>query len=73
MTSDVATDQPTHRQLPQGNEEFPDGRSSGAARPEPRGWAWSPARFGYRDRPPTSLRERLVPSYTDNSPYTGGG
>ncbi|MEU0933467.1 phospholipid carrier-dependent glycosyltransferase, partial [Embleya sp. NPDC005971] len=71
MTSDVATDQPTRKHPPEGAAESPG--SSGPARPEPRGWAWSLARFGYRDRPPTSLRERLVPSYTDNSPYTGGG
>ncbi|WP_439676245.1 dolichyl-phosphate-mannose--protein mannosyltransferase [Embleya sp. MST-111070] len=71
MTSDVATDQPTRKHAPQGDAESPG--DTGTARPEPRGWAWSLARFGFRDRPPTSLRERLVPSYTDNSAYTGGG
>ncbi|MFI6583512.1 dolichyl-phosphate-mannose--protein mannosyltransferase [Embleya sp. NPDC050493] len=71
MTSDVATDQPTRKHPPEGDVASPGG--TGTARPEPRGWAWSLARFGYRDRPQTSLRERLVPSYTDNSPYTGGG
>ncbi|MGC0417145.1 hypothetical protein ABIA38_002659, partial [Embleya sp. AB8] len=73
MTSDVATGQPTRGQLPQNNAEFPDSPGATRAEAEARGWAWSLARFGYRDRPPTSLRERLVPSYTDNSAYTGGG
>ncbi|WP_026217974.1 phospholipid carrier-dependent glycosyltransferase, partial [Embleya scabrispora] len=73
MTSDVATGQPTRRQLPEEDAEFPDTPGAARAEAEVRGWAWSPARPRHRDRPPTSLRERLVPSYTDNSPYTGGG
>ncbi|MFF7251508.1 hypothetical protein ACFZBU_47550, partial [Embleya sp. NPDC008237] len=73
MTSDAATGQPIRKQLPERDAEFPG--SPGAARAEAagRGWNWSPARLRHRGRPQTSLRERLVPSYTDNSPYTGGG
>ncbi|MFI1585517.1 hypothetical protein ACH4XV_44365, partial [Embleya sp. NPDC020630] len=76
MTSNVATGRPTRAQPPEGDGEFPGTHSAapaGVGATGPSGWAWSPARFGFRDRPPTSLRERLVPSYTDNSAYTGGG
>ncbi|WTW95493.1 phospholipid carrier-dependent glycosyltransferase [Streptomycetaceae bacterium NBC_01309] len=67
MTSDVATDNPTRKRTPEG------GGGAAPAPPEADAWSRTLARFSFRPRPRVSLRERLVPNFTDSTPYTGGG
>ncbi|MDI2128778.1 phospholipid carrier-dependent glycosyltransferase [Yinghuangia seranimata] len=67
MTSDVATDNPARRRDPD------RGRGSAPAAADGGAWSRTLARFSFRPRPRLSLRERLVPGFTDSTPYTGGG
>ncbi|MCF2528252.1 dolichyl-phosphate-mannose--protein mannosyltransferase [Yinghuangia soli] len=67
MTSDVATDSPTRKRPPD------EGESQATPPPEADAWSRTLARFSFRPRPRVSLRERLVPDFTDSTPYTGGG
>ncbi|WP_436787654.1 dolichyl-phosphate-mannose--protein mannosyltransferase [Yinghuangia sp. YIM S10712] len=65
VTSDVATDSPTRKRSPEGG--------GGTTTTPPDAWSRTLARFSFQARPRISLRERLVPKFTDSSPYTGGG
>jgi dolichyl-phosphate-mannose-protein mannosyltransferase len=67
VTSDVATENPTRRRPPD------DGGGTAVSEADAGAWSRTLARFGFRPRPRVSLRERLVPGFTDSSPYTGGG